>query len=212
MLLLCNRYTHRLRLIKTFSKYCKCYKSLLLCISKCENNNRRFRTAKLGFVKPRPDGFHLSNIVLNERSFISKIFLWYCELVLVNESEVTKKLGGVISLLQLLETVSNRFANGQPGSSSDGIGEIPWPGIKITISSAKRILEEVCLDIIACKNTSVTTTSASIRDTGPAEHNKLIVTKSELFENDTSDLGFSAPSSLANRIRSVPKYPRQDGD
>ena len=124
----------------------------------------------------------------------------------MNESEVTKKLGDVISLLQLLETVINRFPDDRKQGSSRGAGEIPWAGVKITIGSAKRILEEVCLNSVVCENTEFSSRQSC------TEPQTNLSFRRDFFEQDSQDLGFTAPVSLASRIRPVPRVSDQTQD
>lgn len=99
--------------------------------------------------------------------------------------ETTKKLSDAASLLQLLEVLTARLAG---NSSSD---PVPWAGIHLTLANARQLLEDVNLEI------------AQTLDFGQ-EDSYLFADDPADQENDQEEWGFSAPPSLADRIRKVP--------
>lgn len=117
----------------------------------------------------------------------------------MSESEISKKISDVISLLQLLESVSGRFADFRSDDQNSFSGGIPWAGIRITLSSAKRILEEA-LDLDnrgrACVEAREVRKEVSFSD--------------DFYANTIDDgnvgveYGFAPPASLAGRIRQIP--------
>lgn len=93
-------------------------------------------------------------------------------------SEVSRKIRDAMSLLHLLEAVSNRFSEYEYSvdASRESQELIPWSGIAVTLVNAKRMLEEVYSSVTEVNDEN---------------------TYSSRYE-------FTPPASLASRVRSVP--------
>lgn len=118
--------------------------------------------------------------------------------------DLSRRLGDAISLLQLLEAMSKKFAEENsvdPSSSQINLTRnarhssgtscvVPWSGIVLTLQNARKLAEEVYYDLRA------------------DVHSEMEVARSETESvegMEDFELGFTGASALANRIRRVPR-------